>query len=143
MARVWAGRAVEEGNLHVHVSALRKALDEQGDGHSYVVTVPGRGYRLAGLKEPSSAEPGPLIDQGEARELPRTIERRQLTVLSCELMGAAALAMRLDPEDFSTVMAEFSRYWTDIWSRTTLRGWRTVDRIIPRRLGRSARPAID
>ena len=47
--RVWPGRAVEEGNLHVHVSALRSALGEKGDGHSYVVTVPGRGYRLAGL----------------------------------------------------------------------------------------------
>src|SRR5262249_15052117 len=36
--------------LHVHVSGLRKALDEHGEGHSYIVTVPGRGYRLAGLR---------------------------------------------------------------------------------------------
>jgi DNA-binding winged helix-turn-helix (wHTH) protein len=48
MARLWPGRIVEEGNLHVHVSALRKSLDEHGEGHSFVVTVPGRGYRLAG-----------------------------------------------------------------------------------------------
>jgi TolB-like protein len=47
MARLWPGRIVEEGNLHVHVSALRKALDEEG--HSVIITVPGRGYRLAGL----------------------------------------------------------------------------------------------
>src|SRR5215471_17090821 len=51
MARLWPGRIVEEGNIHVHVSALRKALDEHGEGHSYVVTVPGRGYRLAGSPE--------------------------------------------------------------------------------------------
>src|SRR6516162_11054225 len=49
MNRLWPGRIVEEGNVHVHVSALRKALDDHGEGHSYVVTVPGRGYRLAGL----------------------------------------------------------------------------------------------
>src|SRR5215831_7489986 len=49
MARLWPGRIVEEGNLHVHVSALRKSLDEHGKGHSFVVTVPGRGYRLADL----------------------------------------------------------------------------------------------
>ena len=49
MARLWPGRIVEEGNLHVHVSALRKSLDEHGEGHSLVVTVPGRGYRLADL----------------------------------------------------------------------------------------------
>jgi DNA-binding winged helix-turn-helix (wHTH) protein len=40
MARLWPGRIVEEGNLHVHVSALRKSLDEYGEGHSLVVTRP-------------------------------------------------------------------------------------------------------
>src|SRR5215813_10661110 len=62
MARLWPGRVVEEGNLHVHVSALRKALDPHGEGHSYIVTVPGRGYRLAGLAErqvTGSSEPSP------------------------------------------------------------------------------------
>jgi TolB-like protein len=49
MARLWPGRIVEEGNLHVHVSALRKSLDEHGEGHSLVITIPGRGYRLADL----------------------------------------------------------------------------------------------
>ena len=41
MQRVWPGRVVEENNLQVHVSALRKAL-----GGEWIVTVPGRGYRL-------------------------------------------------------------------------------------------------
>ena len=50
------GRVVEEGNLHVHVSALRKALDEHGGGHSLVLTVPGRGYRLADLTGSRSAQ---------------------------------------------------------------------------------------
>src|ERR1700757_2350215 len=57
MARLWPGRIVEEGNLHVHVSALRRSLDEHGEGHSFVVTVPGRGYRLAGLTGASSTGP--------------------------------------------------------------------------------------
>jgi TolB-like protein len=46
MTRLWPGRTVAENNLHVHISGLRKALDEHGEDHSYVVTVPGRGYRL-------------------------------------------------------------------------------------------------
>ena len=50
MAKVWPGVVVEENNLHVHIWALRKALDEEGNGESYLVTVPGRGYRLIGLK---------------------------------------------------------------------------------------------
>ena len=57
MARLWPGRIVEEGNLHVHVSALRKSLDEHGEGHSFVVTIPGRGYRLAGPTGLRSAQP--------------------------------------------------------------------------------------
>jgi DNA-binding winged helix-turn-helix (wHTH) protein len=36
MARLWPGRVVEEGNLHVHVSALRKSLDVHGEGHRFV-----------------------------------------------------------------------------------------------------------
>src|SRR5579863_7661421 len=47
MDRLWPGRVVEEGNLYVHVAALRKSLDYHGEGHSCVVTIPGRGYRLA------------------------------------------------------------------------------------------------
>jgi TolB-like protein len=58
MARLWPGRIVEEGNLHVHVSALRKSLDEHGEGHSFVVTIPGRGYRLADQSGLRSAQVG-------------------------------------------------------------------------------------
>jgi TolB-like protein len=39
--RAWPGLIVEENNLQVQISAVRKAL---GDG--FIVTVPGRGYRL-------------------------------------------------------------------------------------------------
>ena len=46
MALLWPDRIVEEGNLHVYVSALRKSLGDHGEGHSFVVTIPGRGYRL-------------------------------------------------------------------------------------------------
>ena len=43
---VWPGLTVEENNLEVHVSALRKAL---GDGARILIaTVPGRGYRFVG-----------------------------------------------------------------------------------------------
>jgi TolB-like protein len=56
MTRVWHGLVVEENNIQVHISALRKAIDESKDGQSCVVTVPGRGYRLVGTKgAPSSS----------------------------------------------------------------------------------------
>jgi len=42
LERVWPGLVVEENNLHVHVSRLRKLLGAQA-----IATVPGRGYRFA------------------------------------------------------------------------------------------------
>ena len=39
----------------------------------------------------------------------RPIERRQLTVLFCDLVGSTALSSRLDPEDFSTIIAGYRR----------------------------------
>jgi TolB-like protein/cytochrome c-type biogenesis protein CcmH/NrfG len=53
MARVWPGRVVEENNIQVHISALRKALDDGKGGQNYLMTVPGRGYRLIGLQPAS------------------------------------------------------------------------------------------
>jgi Tol biopolymer transport system component/DNA-binding winged helix-turn-helix (wHTH) protein len=47
MKRLWPDSFVEEGNLSVQVSALRKALGETPNDHQYIVTVPGRGYRFA------------------------------------------------------------------------------------------------
>jgi DNA-binding winged helix-turn-helix (wHTH) protein/TolB-like protein/Flp pilus assembly protein TadD len=43
---VWPDVAVEENNLSVNVSALRKALGEANGGEKYIETVPRRGYRF-------------------------------------------------------------------------------------------------
>ena len=57
MERVWAGVVVEEHNVQVHISALRRALAEDQDWESRIVTVPGRGYRLLGTPEPPARPP--------------------------------------------------------------------------------------
>ena len=44
MEEVWPAVMVEENNIQVHVSALRKAMSGAGVGNRYVLTVPGRGY---------------------------------------------------------------------------------------------------
>src|SRR4051812_26679271 len=54
---VWAGQIVEEGNLTVHISTLRKILGEKKDDHHFIVTVPGRGYSfIAQLKAENESE---------------------------------------------------------------------------------------
>jgi eukaryotic-like serine/threonine-protein kinase len=47
MKTVWPDTFVEEANLSRNVFMLRKALGETPQDHRYIVTVPGRGYRLA------------------------------------------------------------------------------------------------
>jgi DNA-binding winged helix-turn-helix (wHTH) protein len=46
LSLVWPDTVVEEGNLAVHVSSLRKALVGHEYGSSYIETVPKRGYRF-------------------------------------------------------------------------------------------------
>jgi DNA-binding winged helix-turn-helix (wHTH) protein/TolB-like protein len=43
---VWPDTFVEEAGLTRNISALRKALEESGDGQSYIETLPKRGYRF-------------------------------------------------------------------------------------------------
>jgi DNA-binding winged helix-turn-helix (wHTH) protein len=58
MQAVWPDTTVEENNLTVHMSALRKALGERAGAPSYIVTIPGQGYRFtAEVREtPASSE---------------------------------------------------------------------------------------
>ena len=52
MRRIWPDTIVEESNLTVYISALRRALGENHRDHRYIVTVPGRGYSfVAEVKE--------------------------------------------------------------------------------------------
>jgi DNA-binding winged helix-turn-helix (wHTH) protein/TolB-like protein len=52
MNGVWADSFVEEGNLKVTVSMLRKALEEDAGDRQFIETVPRRGYRfVASVKE--------------------------------------------------------------------------------------------
>ncbi len=46
MRRVWPDAVVEENNLTVNMSALRRSLMESPGEHRYVVTIPGRGYQF-------------------------------------------------------------------------------------------------
>ena len=43
---VWPKTFVDEGNIRVHISALRRALGDGHNGSRYIVNVPGRGYRF-------------------------------------------------------------------------------------------------
>ena len=46
MKRLWPDSFVEEANLNVHISALRKAFGKSAQHPRYISTIPGRGYRF-------------------------------------------------------------------------------------------------
>jgi DNA-binding winged helix-turn-helix (wHTH) protein len=56
MATAWPGTVVEDNNLAVQISALRRVLDRDRAGGSCIQTIPGRGYRfVAPVTRTSSA----------------------------------------------------------------------------------------
>lgn len=52
MDRAWPGLFVEEANLSVQISQLRRLLGPRPDGGDWIVTVPGLGYRFAPDRPP-------------------------------------------------------------------------------------------
>lgn len=68
LERVWPDLTVDDSNVHVHISALRKALDD-ANAQSYVVTVPGRGYRLLGLQSASESRNFDIEPSGPKQEI--------------------------------------------------------------------------
>ncbi len=72
LARVWPGAVVEESNIQVQVSALRKAL---GEDRGLILTVPLRGYRFTGEVHALDAEGRALPPAGPApvRQVPTNL----------------------------------------------------------------------
>ena len=59
METVWPGTAVEESNLSVQISALRRILDQGRQQGSCIQTIPNRGYRfVTPVRRSSLAAPG-------------------------------------------------------------------------------------
>jgi predicted ATPase/DNA-binding winged helix-turn-helix (wHTH) protein len=102
IARAWPATYVEEANLKIQVSALRRALgDGQGDNR-YVLNVVGRGYNFVApirKEEPSRAAPSPTIAPAAPHNLPFATTRmigREETV--------TALVRRLSRQRLVTVV---------------------------------------
>lgn len=66
---VWAGQFVEESNLTVQISALRKILGEPKNAPHFLLTIPGKGYKF-------------VADVGNGKEI--IIERHKVSRLVVE-----------------------------------------------------------
>lgn len=109
MEHVWHGVAVTDDSLTQCISDIRRAI---GDGKKKVVkTIPKQGYFLNAsvLDRPvelTAVEPAELLENRAAPIIATqaaNAQRRNLTVLSCEVVEYSALSIRLDPELLSSV----------------------------------------
>lgn len=72
--QVWPETHVVEGNLTVHIAALRRVLGDGRTGRRYIVNTPGRGYRFV---EPVKVGPftGALAGEVPRHNLPARLTR--------------------------------------------------------------------
>jgi len=70
MGRIWPNSFVEEANLTVNISALRKALGNRPDGGEYIETVPKRGYRFV-------VEVTELLEESDRKSPIRIVSRSE------------------------------------------------------------------
>ena len=143
IAAVWPGIVVEDSNLTVQISALRRVLDRGRSNGSCIQTVTGRGYRLVApvtrrsVGADSGTSPGqdeqllisslddvkpslPLYNANSPEPQVSSglsAERRQLTVMICDLVGSTALASRLDLEDLREIIAAYHNAVAEIVTR--------------------------
>src|SRR5258708_9963931 len=70
MRKLWPDSFVEEANLTVNISALRKALGDTHDGRELIETVTKRGYRFLAAVTELLEESGPKTIPGPVIRLP-------------------------------------------------------------------------
>ncbi|HKP86462.1 MAG TPA: winged helix-turn-helix domain-containing protein [Blastocatellia bacterium] len=125
MERVWPDAFVEEANLAVNISMLRKALGEMPGGGQYIETLPRRGYRFAAevtefwddLPASTMVTIPPAVIEPAAEEEPAAesdiapasgqppIERRRLPGLQALIAARKPLAIALASVIFIAIMA--------------------------------------
>ena len=101
LRRAVAGRGAEpfDRSIDMLVARLRRKIESDPKAARFLVTVPGVGYKL--MVRPQSADLRPSTAE------PAEPERRQLTTLACNLVGAMGFALKFDLEDLCQVTKNF------------------------------------
>jgi TolB-like protein/DNA-binding winged helix-turn-helix (wHTH) protein/Tfp pilus assembly protein PilF len=109
MQTLWPDSFVEEANLTVKVSQLRRALGELPHEHQYIVTVPGRGYRfVAEVRIPENLEVEPVVPVELTKPEPRRSRLFLVIAAAFLLIAGVTVAIFFISNRRSTVVANTS-----------------------------------
>ena len=116
MRRIWPDSFVEEANLTVNVSALRKALGDTPEHQQYIETVPKLGYRFTARVTIRSGNLLPTVANDTAASAVPPAEEKQISKASPPLTAAASTqSMPIWARGLATVVAAafvaFFAYW--------------------------------
>ncbi len=98
------------------IDAKRLAVDEEGKVLVWVGASPvsGSTFQVPG-SQPSTPSPQTLDPRRQT--LDSAAERRQLTVMFCDLVGSTALSAQLDPEELREVVRAYQETCTEVIRR--------------------------
>jgi DNA-binding winged helix-turn-helix (wHTH) protein len=135
LAQCWPGTFVSESALTRCLTRLRKAVQATPTAPPVIETRHRQGYRFVAevtvlsqrQRPPASVDTAPLqaathamapvlpaTPAPPARPVTAVAERRQLTVLSCDVVDSTTLAGQLDPEDFRALLVRYHATCTDV-----------------------------
>ena len=131
--QVWPEQFISDATLESTIRAVRQAIGDSGKEQRIIQTLYGHGYRfvvpvtMPAAPREANEEPGRPDSSGPAEPLRRDpaevahalaapepampgapeAERRQLTVMFCDLADSTILAGQLDPEDLYDVIRAY------------------------------------
>jgi len=109
----YAGTLAENGVDEL--SILRHLTDQ--DLEKLGVLLGHRRKMLAAIAELSRATPTAPESTANQPKPPHTAERRQLTVMFCDLIGSTELSIRLDPEELRAIIGAYHHCCTELVDR--------------------------
>lgn len=133
MAAGWPGISVEDSNLRVQMTALRRLLGEEKPGSPLISNAPGRGYALtastfselgAGHGKPGPAPPAPLTILPVSLPVPLTplIGRQDASALLLERLASRRLISVVGPGGIGKTRLALDACWQVLDTRS----WRIV-----------------
>jgi len=100
MATAWPGTVVENNNLNVQISTLRRLLDQHSAQGSCIRTVPGRGYRFVALVTRVDAHAHSVIQpisQRSERSRPR-LSSSSSPLRTSATIGSSSISRTVSPK---------------------------------------------